>query len=249
MKIYNQLLFAVLSYGIIACGSSTAPIPELGTSNFTETFTGTDNAAWPSGWTTISGTTGTMTIDIQTNRGRLQSKAWDGVNSNTGLSRVINGTLNLIDADVVFTVEFEDFANQGVGVYLRQNGGYLTDSAVNGQGYGVFWEGSGTDDFGLWYELNGIETKITGNFNPISPVSNNIKYQIRYQVEQVNSTDTIQRAKVWLASGTEPATWDITTTTSYVDLQNSSGVFAVDLFNFSGTSSIYVDDIVITKLN
>ncbi len=248
MKIYNKLLVAVLAYGIIACGSSESPLPELGTTSFTETFTGTDAAAWPSGWSTVSSTTGTMTIDIQTNRGRLQSKAWDGINSNTGLSRVINGTLNIMNADVVLTVEFENFANQGVGIYLRQNGGYLTDSAVNGQGYGVFWEGNGANDLGLWYELNGVETRIIG-VNPIATVLNNTKYQIRFQVEQVNSNDTIQRARVWLAIDPEPATWDTTITSSYADLQNSSGVLAVDLFNFSGTSSIYVDDIVVTQLN
>ncbi|MFV2059886.1 MAG: hypothetical protein ACC653_04325 [Gammaproteobacteria bacterium] len=249
MKTVSKMLLSLLTYGVIACGSSGSGIQISNSSVvLSNNFTGANNASWPSGWTTVS-SSATISVDIQNNRGRLRSNSYNGMTSNSALTRVINNTINIQDSDVVFTVEFEDFANQGVGFYVRQNGGYLTDTATNGQGYSVFMEGNGTDDLGLWYELNGIETLLTGSNVPAITILNNTAYKIRFQVQQLNSLDTIQRCKVWLASGTEPAAWSIQFTSSFSALQNISGGVAVDLFNYSGTNSIYLDDIVVTELN
>ncbi len=254
MKIYNKLIFAILALSVIACGNGFSDaIPGLGNStSFTETFTGTNNAAWPGSWSTVS-SAATISVDIQSNRGRLRSNTYDGISSTTALTRVINSSVNLQDVDAVFTVEFEDFANQGVGFYVRQNGGYLTELATNSQGYGVFLQGNNTvGEFALIYELNGVESPIqsVNNLLTLASVLNNTAYRIRFQVKQNTRNDTLLRAKVWLASDTEPATWDIIYTTSSISgLQEISGGIAVDLFNYSGTSSIYIDDISVTVLN
>ncbi len=251
MKIYNKLILGMIFFGVIACGDGpNDTIPVLGNpTSFTEVFTAADNTAWPSSWTTVS-SAATVSVDIQNNRGRLQSNLYDGVSTVTALTRVINSSVNLQDVDVVFTVEFEDFVNQGVGFYARQNGGYLTELATNGQGYSVFWQGNTIGEFGLWYELNGVETLIQSVENPLASVLNNTAYRIRFQI--IQETNTKLRAKVWLASNTEPAAWNINFITSSISgLQNISGGIAVDLLNYNtaATGTIFVDDITVSKLN
>jgi len=249
MKFNTKITLIILSLIVISCGGAPGSSSStLATSvNFSENFSGTNGDAWPSGWSITSGAA-TLAVDIQNNRGHLSSNSYDGLNSNTALTRVYNSSVNLQSADVVFTVRFENFSSQGVGFYLRQNGGYLTDSVTNGQGYGVFLEGN-SNDFGLWYELNGVEIKITGVYNPPITILDDTEYQIRYQVEQININDTIQRAKIWLITNSEPASWNIETTTSIANLQNISGGIAVDLFNYSGTDSVYLDDISVSRIN
>ncbi|VAW94865.1 hypothetical protein MNBD_GAMMA22-1661 [hydrothermal vent metagenome] len=256
MKNYNKLLIGVLSLTVITCGgdpgNSTSGL--AGSTIFNETFTGTNNDAWPNSWTTVS-SGATLSVDIQNNRGRLQSNAYDNSLRTSALTRVINNSVNLKNSDVVFTVEFENFANQGIGFYARQNGGYLTALATNGQGYGVYWQGNTTPEFDIRYELNGVESVIAAVGDPLGVgqvVLDNTAYKIRFKITQINAnSNTELSAKVWLASDSEPATWNIKTSSSINGLQDISGGFAVDAFNYSGittgSDSIYIDDIIISN--
>jgi len=249
---FKQMCIILSTAGLFACGGSdsTGVILGLdGTTNYTEEFIGTDGVVWSSDWVTSTGSAATA-VDIQTNRGHLQGTAFDNISSETGLTRVINSAINLLDTDVTFTVEFEDFANQGMGFYLRQNGGYLTQSTPNGQGYAVFWEGDGVAELGLWREVDGVETLILAIPDPIvDGVVDGTVYRVRYQVEQTTATETTQRAKVWLASDAEPSAFNIQTISTFPELQLIRGGIAVDLFNYNGTASIFIDDINVTNLN
>jgi len=250
---FKQMCIILSSAGLFACGGSDSTGVILGldrTTNYTEEFTATDGAAWSSDWVTSTGSAA-IAVDIQTNRGRLQGTAFDNVSFETGLTRVINSTIDLLDTDVTFTVEFEDFANQRVRFYLRQNGGYLTQSTPNGQGYAVFWGGGdGVAELSLWREVDGMEEFILATPDPIvDGVVDGTVYRVRYQVEQTTATETTQRAKVWLASDAEPSAFNIEVISTFPELQLIRGGIAVDLYNYSGTASVFIDDINVTNIN
>ncbi|MBZ0114505.1 MAG: hypothetical protein K8J08_18725, partial [Thermoanaerobaculia bacterium] len=88
-----------------------------------EAFSDPDGSAWPPIFTVVGGIT---TADIQGGRGRLTavpSPLEPGRTVAPGATR---------DVDVRFSFSFEEVARQGVGFYVRQNGGYLTHTNPQG---------------------------------------------------------------------------------------------------------------------
>ncbi|MFO0742508.1 MAG: hypothetical protein U0270_41930 [Labilithrix sp.] len=209
--------------------------------SFTETFPGGAASAWPARWTILGGTASASVT--ASGGGRLVPTA-----SSYSLARV-GTTEGVRDVDVTFKLRFEDANTQGVGFYVRQNGGYLKVSAVHGQGYAVFVERFRGSRIGVWREVDGAEIEITPSFTAFaSDIVSNVTYSVRFVVKQEDPTTTRLRARMWVATDAEPATWQVDHTDTTAALQNISGGMATDSWSTATAGTItagtVVDDIV-----
>ena len=217
-----------------------------------EDFNKSDQIGWNGMWQESGSSIDVA--EIINNQGKLTPLA---SNSPYSLARIYHPLNNAIDAEVNFSFEFEDAASQGLGMYLRGNGGYLENTIPPGQGYAVFIERfTGQSRLGLWYEHNGIETAFVRE--PLMPTGiaydfiNNIIYHVRFQVFQEDTNNTRLRAKIWQDGNTEPTQWGVNVSDDYAPLQNTPGAVVVDSFNSQSSGqilqAIIVDNIVVKKL-
>lgn len=185
---------------------------------------------------------------INNNQARLIPVA-----SNYSLARITN-QINAQDMEVTFSLTFENALTQGVGFYVRGNGGYLQQTNPTGQGYAVFIEkfdpqGAG---IGLWYENNGQEISFVRDYNPSYQINDETEYQVRFQVFQESATTTRLRARFWQAGSPEPNAWQVNVLDNFAPLQNTSGDIAVDSWstqqNGTISAAIRVDNIQVTQL-
>jgi len=199
-------------------------------------------SSWPAPWLV---TTPHVTANvIDAGRARLQGDL-------ANVARMILPGYSALDVDVRVTLEYEAFHSQGIGVYARQNGGSLTDTTPHGQGYAMFLEGggSGEPELGLWREIDGVEIHFAAQLNPLPDGGQDgVRYVARFQVEQVSPSTTALRAKVWIEGDPEPADWGIEALDGAPELQNLSGGFATDIYNYAGTGSVWFDDLEIRHL-
>ncbi|MFN2377815.1 MAG: hypothetical protein ABR538_14870, partial [Candidatus Binatia bacterium] len=132
-----------------------------------EEFTLADASAWPSPWTVQPNV---AVADIQGGQARLRPT----LEPSYSLARM---TADLpspeTDVEVTFTFEFGDTTSQGIGFYVRQNGGHLQLTTPHGQGYAVFiegyavfGEGGGQQGIGLWKEVDGVEIPLLRTLLP-----------------------------------------------------------------------------------
>ena len=141
--------------------------------------------------------------------------------------------------EATYTIEFENVVSQGIGFYLRQNGGYCTSDntahcgpSPQGAGFAVFFHGpyvGGITGFDFWYELSGDENMIAGTTTAF-PMSNGIRYRVRFRCVQWTATETRLSAKVWQEGSEEPEIWNAETTINLPALQNAYGGIGVDSF-------------------
>ncbi len=232
------LLFASLVACMAILNGATSAFAQL---PYAESFDGPDGSDWPSPW---YASTSIVTVhDLQSNRGRM--------NGNTAqVARMILPGFSETDVEVEVTIEFENVAQQGFGFYVRQNGGSLQDTIPFGQGYAMFLKGGWgwPEDLGLWRELNGVETQFSTGYNPVAGgLQNDTRYRLRFRVTQFDAGTTRLQAKVWPETDTEPAAWTIDDFDSSPALQNTAGSFAADIYNQSGTSHIFLDDLWINQ--
>lgn len=186
---------------------------------FGESFD-TDGPAWPASWSVAGGVD---TADVTGGRGRLRPAP-----TSYSLARMKTAAPTR-DVAVTFTLVFEQQSTQGVGFYVRQNGGYLQQTNPNGQGYAIFVEGfRGFPRLGLWKEQGGVETELAF-FNLAQPYLDGLVYAVRFRVAQQNPTTTHLYGKVWLASDPEPTDWMVDVADSTVAaLQGTTGGIALD---------------------
>lgn len=220
-------------------GLSDLQSVDAGSFSFSEPFAGADTAPWPTRWTVLGGVTAQSQ---QAGRGRL-------VPLTSGYSLARMGTTEgASDIEVTFQVQFENIATQGVGYYVRQNGGWLRGTAVHGQGYAVFVEGFRGSRLGVWKEVDGQEIEIMPFTSFGTPLQSNLLYQVRLRVTQAASNLTRLQARLWLAAQAEPTTWQLDTTDATPSLQNVSGGMAVDSYSSQTTGTItaatLVDNII-----
>jgi hypothetical protein len=212
---------------------------------YATTFDG-DADSWPAPWVEAGGV---ARADVVGGRARLAP-----MESSYSLARMhLPG--DAADADIVFTVEFDDLVSQGVGFYARQNGGYLGQSDPHGQGYAVFVEGfRGAPAIGVWREVDGDEQELEVAQNPVANMTSGVTYAVRFAVSQQDASSTRLRCRIWEADTAEPTAWAIDTTDSTAVLQNLSGGYAADAWssinpNNPGTiADVYIDDIRIGQL-
>lgn len=246
-----------------ACGDSPAPVVDTGTTwdsgpdghppdarvndaqpgqlVFSASFDG-DAATWPAPWTPAGGV---AVADVQTGRARLVP-----VLSAYSLARMV-APGNETDVDATFELEFEELATQGIGYYVRQNGGYLEQTNPVGAGYAVFVEGfRGTPAIGLWRERDGHEEQLAGTDDPTPGMQSGVVYCVRFRVEQ-GVGETLLRAKIWPSGQAEPAAWAVQVTDATPALQNLSGGYAFDAWS-SRTSgptppNIFLDELRVER--
>jgi gluconolactonase len=192
-----------------------------GVPSYQESFTLADGAAWPAPWSVIGGT---ALADIQVGQARLRP-----VSSNYSLARLF-APIATRDVEVRFRMVLESEPTQGVGFYVRQNGGYLGGSNPTGRGYAVFVEGGfrGQPGIGLWKEENGVEIPLAHSAPAVAgPLAGSV-YQVRFRVHQRSATTTYMQARFWLDGTQEPQAWQVAVDDSTPVLQNISGGIAVD---------------------
>ena len=213
---------------------------------YSEGFGLADNSAWPAPWVA----SGNVALsDIQQMRARLRPNP-------TGYSLArMHAPIDNRNVEVRFSLRMEDLTTQGVGFYVRQNGGYLTQTVPNGQGYAAFVEGTfrGQPGVSVWKEQAGNEIQLQHAAAPVPPLTAGTDYRARLQVLQLDPLTTRVRAKLWLASGSEPAAWQASVDDTTSVLQNLSGGIAVDswsvLLNPTPiTAHTFVDNVELVSL-
>jgi hypothetical protein len=161
------------------------------------------------------------------------------------VARVAMPGFAVVDTDATLLLTFEDPANQGAGLYVRQNGGALMETNPGGEGYEIYVEGSGQQTLGVWREVGGVEEQIGSLADPIpGGLQPDITYALRFQCVQDGGVTDL-RVKVWPAGQAEPPGWMIDMEDDAPSLQDTPGSFALDLYNYGGTGSVYFDDVVI----
>lgn len=234
---------------------------------YQQDFSGlSDDAAWPDNWTVAQGSN-VISATIQSEEACLQGLAHTAADSGEeNLARLLKTDISVQNVDIRFDVTYDNFQNQGVGFYARQNSGFFTLSGTPGEGYGVFIEGFSSEGITFWYEDDGdeIQHEIVGLAEPLGVDPASLitpTFSVRYQLESISITETVQRAKIWLrGTQNEPVDWQIVSDNINIDspgvnpltissLQNISGGFAVDVFNStaSGGSACF-DNILIREL-
>lgn len=195
--------------------------------------------AW-TGWRILGGVASATVVG---GRGRLVPTV-----SGYSLARM-GHPLAARDVEITYTLEMADTARQGVGFYVRQNGGYLQQTTPRGTGFAVFVEAFRGARIGLWHELDGQEIELIG-VAPPGGLMANVPYAVRFRCVQ-NGNRTDLSAKIWPATQVEPAAWTVQFSDPLVSLQDVSGAIAVDAWNTATTANdpppapIFVDDIVV----
>jgi hypothetical protein len=204
-----------------------------------DAFDGPDGSPWPDPWVVVGD--GVISSELDTGRGRLSSATM-----HTG--RIALDGFAELDTEVWATVTFDDPTAQGFGFYVRQNGGALQDTDPPGLGYAVYLEGAYLRAIGIWRETNGVEEPLLETPDPVpGGLQAGVPYRVRFQCEQ-NGTTTSLRAKVWPSDAAEPEAWSVSVEDDTPELQQLAGSFAIDNYNYTGTASIYLDDVVISRM-
>lgn len=208
---------------------------------FSESFSVASGSEWPDPWDVLGGV---ASQTVESGQGRLVPTP-----SNYSLARM-GFDAGVRDVEVSVRVTFEDVGTQGVGFYVRQNGGWLQGTTPHGSGYAVFLEGFRGSRIGVWHEINGVEQEIAFD-DDIATLASFTQYRVRFRVTQ-EGAETRLRARVWLVGTIEPTTWQVDATDDEPSLQNVAGGFAVDSWSTRIeaplTAGTLVDDIVIVGL-
>lgn len=199
---------------------------------------------WPAQW---NGNGANALADVSGGMARLRPFA-----TGYSLARMV-APIATRDVEVTFAFRMEDQSTQGVGFYVRQNGGYLTQTATHGEGYAVFVAGGWYDQpMGVWKEDNGVEIRLAASSGVAFPLSNTL-YRVRFRVTQTAPGATTLQARFWPDGQAEPAAWQAQATDATASLQNLTAGIAVDSWSTYRNPAIiaghtFVDDIALTIL-
>jgi hypothetical protein len=127
----------------------------------------------------------------------------------------------------------EDASTQGVGFYVRQNGGHLHLTVPSGQGYAVFVEGQfrAMPGIGVWRELDGNEFMLAHSGASAPQPQAGVPYRVRFRVQQIDAANTRLQARFWAETDPEPLSWQVEFLDATAALQNLGGGIAVDSWN------------------
>lgn len=227
---------------------------------FADDFTGADGSPWSSPWTVLADSA--ATADRLSGEGRWRPRLSPVGYTLARLSAPL-GAAGERDVDVTYTVRFEAIASQGIGFYVRQNGGYCTADnttpcapAPAGAGYALFLHGGflGTTGMELWKEEGGNEIQLAP---PTAlTIANGVRYRVRFRCTQSTPTTTFLGAKFWPEGSPEPATWQASLIDATPSLQGDAarGGLGVDSFflqsgscAFAAPSHAFLDDVEVRR--
>ncbi len=211
--------------------------------NFSEDFEGIpDGDPWPDNWVAVGN--GVAAADVVGGRGRLRS-----VLSGYSLARITTFDVDCSEVDAWVTFQFTDGNTQGMGLYARNNGGFLRDTDPWGEGYAAFAEAFRTPvGIGLWREVEGREQ----NLPPVEgfPLEAGVDYRVHFRLTQQDETTSLLQTKIWLASDPEPDEWNTERTDTTASLQNVGGALALDAWSSDvaaggETAFLLFDDVLV----
>jgi len=223
---------------IASTDGTTTGDPSSGMLPHEESFDGPDGAPWPEPW--IAAGTAVISTELQGDRGHL-------VGQTGRVARMVLPGFAETDVDAVITIQFDDWTQQGFGLYVRQNGGALQETDPPGQGYAAYVEGGYMQMLGIWRETNGVEELLQGVQVPGGLLEAGVPYRMRLQVRQ-EGPHTRLRTRLWPAGADEPSNWQVDMIDDTPVLQDTAGSFALDLYNYAGTGGVLVDDLRIEPL-
>ncbi|MDJ0656012.1 MAG: hypothetical protein QNJ40_17750 [Xanthomonadales bacterium] len=212
---------------------------------YQENFALDDGDPWPEPWVAV----GSVDVaDVQGGGARLRPTP-----GGYSLARMY-APVDTQDVELSFTFRLEDATTQGVGFYVRSNGGYLDETLPAGEGYAVFLEGTfrGRPGISVWKEENGREQELQNGTNTVPPPQQSVNYRVRLRVHQEDAENTRLQAKMWPVGDPEPPGWQVSHLDATAVLQNVSGGIAVDSWSVRTAAPItdhtFVDDIEIEPL-
>lgn len=233
---------------ILADGFESGTLCAWGVPSHLESFDGLDGDPWPAPWQ-ASGDGVDLAL-LAGGRARLRPVNSDDPYS---LGRMV-ADVPTADVEVAFTVVFEDAGTQGVGFYVRQNGGFLRRSTPHGAGYAVFVQNAFGNVIGVWREVDGIEEVLPpGQLDVGFAFANGTPYRVRFRVTTADPTHSRLQAKVWPEAEVEPAAWTVEALDDTPPLQGIVGGIAVDSYSSfllapPVTAATLVDDVRVVPL-
>lgn len=254
----SRFVVPAVSMAPLSAMAGASPVPlfqdgfeaSCGALLYVESFD-TDASVWPLPWLELADSA--EVADVVAGEARLRPVPSGNPYPLARMAADVSTT----DVDVRFRLRMDDASRNGVGFYVRQNGGHMLNTVPHGSGYAVFVEGTftGRPGVGLWREEDGIETLFAhSDTSPVPAVApqSGVDYEVRYQVRQVDAATTALRARVWPSGDAEPVAWHVEATSTQFDLQGISGGIAIDSWD-SNPGSItpahtFVDNIEVREL-
>src|SRR5450756_281683 len=170
---------------------------------FSETWTGTNGAAWPAGWTHYDGPAST----IQSNAGRQGT----GASAYTDVWDYQTGT---VDGEVLVQVQVSGTTERYVEVGARST----ADSRISGNCYAAHFSQDGTC---VIFRFDaGAQVQLVATASGYLTIAANAWYWIRFRWQGSKLS-----ASFWPATGGEPGTWSLTTTDSTYSTAGMVGLF------------------------
>lgn len=192
--------------------------------DFTETWTGSDGAAWDSSrWPTIT-TPSSSVIDIQSNSGRISP----GGGSYVTAYAVASFTA-VTDMTILVAITPKTMSESYPAVDIRY---------VNSSNCYQFYGNVGSTNGYLYKVVSGSGSVMASSSS--GWINSTAKRWIKLQV-----SGTTIRVKVWADGGSEPGSWTISTTDSSI---SSAGVARMSATNggSSAAREFWYDDLTIT---
>lgn len=191
-------------------------------------FPGADGDAWDSSKFTSFSTSGsgtTTTISSGTGKVHITAGGYSGAWGKFNMTPTA-------DVDIYAEWFVENSNRAWIGLVARVSGFDASGRPINAYGWRLDNSGLGGKQLMKW--VSGTDSLLGRvSWTP----SNNTWYGTRFQV--IGST---VRGRMWALSGSEPSTWDVSTTDSAVSAANPSG-FACSGDNTARTVDLHYDNI------
>lgn len=200
----------------------------------TETWTGTDGAAWPSQWITAAAFTGTVTIQGNAGEMRAQGAAYAPANA------LLTSMPAISDTDVLLRFTQSNPAGEQYSlVWLRHGGAWQADGGAAVDGYWFEIGNTGAvQSLALYKNVGSVRTTLS------SAASTPITWGTATWWLRAQAAGTAIRARVWADGNPEPATWNISVTDS--SLASGKAAFSAYNGNASTARTFTVDDLLLT---
>jgi len=192
----------------------------------TETFTGTDGAVWnASNWVLGRNASVGGSATIQGNAGRIASGTQGSYNGNDRVSRRAN-IANVANVDVYASIRF-DATESYPRIYIRAN-----STIDSGTGYSM------VIDKGAWTIAQSVSYS-GADISPSIPFTytQGVFYRARFY-----ALGSSIKAKLWLASGSEPAAWGWEGTDTTI---TAAGAVGLTSNSGAAASTVFFDDVLV----